>query len=95
MKELSYKSNLGVLELVDFYGVASDNQKGHLQGLIDSKKWKEAWALIQKVTKTKLVGMGEDQYIDPTKADVDAILNPDTDDSFEMTKRWGGGIGPT
>lgn len=35
----------------------------------------------------------EDQYIDPTKADPEAILNPDTDDSFEKTKNLGGSIG--
>ena len=35
----------------------------------------------------------EDQYIDPTKADPEAILNPDTDDSFETTKKLGGSVG--
>ena len=35
----------------------------------------------------------EDQYIDPTKADPEAILNPDTDDSFKKTKNLGGSIG--
>ncbi len=37
--------------------------------------------------------MKEDQYIDPTKADPKTILNPDTDKSFEMTRKWGGNAG--
>lgn len=94
LREMSYKGNLGVMELIDFYGLASKSQSAMLQNFISAKKWDKAWSLIQKVTKTKLVGMEEDQYIDPTKADPKVILNPDTSDSFEMTKKWGGGIGP-
>ena len=91
--ELSYAGNLGVMELVDFYKLASNSQASHLQNLINARKWNKAWALIQKVTKTKLIGMEEDQYIDPTKADPKVILNPDTDDSFERSRKWGGNIG--
>lgn len=94
LSELSYAGNLGVIELVTFYDLASKSQAVMLQNLIDAKKWKKAWALVQKVTKTQLMNVEEDQYIDPTKANPDAILNPDTRDSFEMTKKWGGGIGP-
>lgn len=91
--ELSYAGNLGVMELIHFYDLASKSQSAMLQNFIDAKKWKKAWALIQQVTKTKLAGMEEDQYIDPTKADPKAILNPDTDDSFERSRKWGGVVG--
>lgn len=93
IKELSYAGNLGVMELVDFYEAASKSQVSILQNLINAKKWDKAWALIQKVTKTKLTGMEEDQYIDPTHADPKVILNPDTDKSFERSKKWGGNVG--
>ena len=90
--ELSYAGNLGVMELVDFYKLASNSQASHLQNLINARKWDKAWALIQKVTKTKLIGMEEDQYIDHEKTDVDAILNPNTDDSFDRSRKWAGSM---
>lgn len=90
--ELAYKGNLGVMELAAFYDAATNAQRKHLQTLIDAEKWKETWALVQKVTNTKLVGMEEDQYIDPTVTDVDAILNPDTDDSFDRSRKWAGSM---
>ena len=90
--ELAYKGNLGVMELAAFYDAATNAQRKQLQTLIDAEKWKETWALVQKVTKTKLVGMEEDQYIDHEKTDVDAILNPNTDDSFERSRMWAGSM---
>lgn len=93
IRELSYAGNLGVMELVGFYDRASKSQVSILQNLINARKWDKAWALIQKVTKTKLTGMEEDQYIDPRRADPKIILNPDTDDSFERSKKWGGNVG--
>lgn len=90
--ELAYEGNLGVMEVAAFYDTATNGQRKQLQTLIDAEKWKEAWALVQKVTKTKLMGMEEDQDIDPEVTDVDAILNPDTSDSFKMTRKWSGSM---
>lgn len=55
-KEASYAGNLGMMELIQFYDIASPKDKKLLDRLMNTKKWKEAWALVQKVTKTKLVG---------------------------------------
>lgn len=90
--ELAYEGNLGVMELAAFYDVATNAQRKQLQKLIDTEKWKEAWTLVQKVTNTTLVGVEEAQYIDPETTDVDAILNPDTDDSFERSQKWSGSM---
>lgn len=90
--ELAYKGNLGVMEVAAFYDVATNAQRKQLQTLIDAANWKEAWALIQQVTGTKLDGVEEAQYIDPTNTDVDAILNPDTSASFERSRKWSGSM---
>lgn len=55
-KEASYAGNMGMMEMVHFYDVANMKEKKMLNQLMNSRKWKAAWALIQKVTKTKLVG---------------------------------------
>jgi hypothetical protein len=52
--EASYAGNIGMMELVKFYKIASTQQKSKLQSHIDNKKNKEAWNLIQKVTGVKL-----------------------------------------
>lgn len=54
MRELSYKGNIGMMELIKFYQVAKDAQKKLLQSLIQAKKEKDAWELIQKVVGVKL-----------------------------------------
>lgn len=56
IKELSYKGNLGIMELVEFYKRATDDERLTLERLMNAKKWNAAWKLIQQVTKTKLVG---------------------------------------
>ena len=54
--EAAYDSNIGLIELMKFYKEASKDGVDLLQRLIAAKKNKEAWALIQKTTDTKLVG---------------------------------------
>ena len=44
------------MELMKFYDIASPAEKKLLDRLMNGKKWKTAWGLVQKVTKTKLVG---------------------------------------
>jgi hypothetical protein len=54
--EAAYRGNVGFEELYHFNEIASVKEKGELDNLIRTKKFKDAWALVQRVTKTKLVG---------------------------------------
>ncbi len=55
IKELSYKGNLGIMELVEFYKRATDAERIKLERLMNAKKWNAVWKLVQQVTNTKLV----------------------------------------
>lgn len=59
LEEAAYKGNIGFEELYQFHQAASTKERGELNKLIRSKKFKEAWTLVKKVTKTNLVGLGE------------------------------------
>jgi hypothetical protein len=52
--EAGYTGNIGIMELVKFQQKASPEQKKMLQSLINSKKAKDAWKLVQDVTGMKL-----------------------------------------
>ena len=52
--ETGYVGNIGIMELVKFQQKASPEQKKMLKSLIDRKKAKEAWQLVQDVTGVKL-----------------------------------------
>jgi hypothetical protein len=54
LNETGYVGNIGIMELVKFQQKASPEQKKMLQSLINSKKAKEAWKLVQDVTGIKL-----------------------------------------
>ena len=54
--EASYEGNIGAMETARFFQIASPEQKQQLKDLIKQNKKTLAWALIQKVTKTKLQG---------------------------------------
>lgn len=56
LEEAVYKGNLGFEELYHFNELATVKEKGELDNLIRTKKFKDAWALVQRVTKTKLAG---------------------------------------
>ena len=56
LPEASYAGNMGLVELMQFYDIAKPAEKKLLQKFMDSKQWKNAWRLVQKVTNTKLVG---------------------------------------
>lgn len=56
LEEAAYQGNIGFMELYHFHNAANVKEKGELDNLIRTKKFKEAWQLVQKVTKTKLVG---------------------------------------
>ena len=61
--EADYEGNLGLMEIVQFYEVATPKQIDLLKRLIAAHKDKEAWQLIQKVTGQHLTGteFGDDQ----------------------------------
>lgn len=54
--EANYKGNIGAMELFKFYQVAKEAEKNELKKLIQAKKTKDAWQLIQKITGMKLQG---------------------------------------
>jgi hypothetical protein len=51
---LSYDGNIGMMEMVKFYKVATPEQKEQMKGLIADKKNAQAWQLLQDVTGVKL-----------------------------------------
>lgn len=50
----SYPGNLGMMEMVKFYKVASPEQKRAMKSHLDRKQFAEAWELLQHVTGVKL-----------------------------------------
>jgi hypothetical protein len=54
LHEIAYSGNIGIMELIKFRKMASPEQKALLNKHVQSKKKKEAWDLVQKVTKVKL-----------------------------------------
>jgi hypothetical protein len=54
LSEAVYEGNIGLVELVQFYKVATKEQKTHLEKLIAQKKFKEGWAYFQEVINVSL-----------------------------------------
>jgi hypothetical protein len=54
LSEAVYEGNIGLVELVQFYKVATKEQKSHLEKLIAQKKFKEGWAYFQEVIDVSL-----------------------------------------
>jgi pentatricopeptide repeat protein len=54
LNELNYPGNIGVMEMVKFYKVASPEQKTLMKSLIAAGKTEEAWQLLQQVTQQQL-----------------------------------------
>lgn len=54
IREASYVGNIGIMELIKFYTNATPEVAAKVKALIASKKDKEAWDIVQKVTGTKL-----------------------------------------
>jgi hypothetical protein len=50
----SYPGNLGMMEMVKFYKVATPEQKKTMQHHLDKKEFSQAWELLQSVTGVKL-----------------------------------------
>lgn len=56
VKEAEYPGNLGFMELIKFYKIATPEQASLLKELISQNNSQEAWRLVQDVTKMRLHG---------------------------------------
>ena len=61
MSEAAYKGNIGAMEMMKFFQVATPQEKEKLKKLIADKNQSAAWKMIQDVTGMKLMGE-EDEY---------------------------------
>jgi hypothetical protein len=52
--EAAYAGNIGIMELIKFKTIASQEQKNKLESLIKKKDPKAVWELVQTVTGVKL-----------------------------------------
>ena len=52
--EASYPGNMGAMEMVRFYQIATREQEREMEKLLNRNKIKKAWSLLQKVTGVKL-----------------------------------------
>lgn len=68
LDELSYEGNIGAMEVAKFYKIADTDQKKELKEFIRQKKFREAWQLVQKVTKEKLQGKEFEEEFDITES---------------------------
>ena len=59
--EAAYKGNIGAMEMMKFFQVATPQEKEKLKKLIADKNQSAAWKMIQDVTGMKLMGE-EDEY---------------------------------
>lgn len=49
-----YAGNLGFVELIKFYEVASERDTKRMQFLLETDKLKQAWELLKRVTGMRL-----------------------------------------
>lgn len=52
--EATYKGNLGMMEMFEFYQIATKEEKNKMKELITSGQHAEAWEFLQQVTGKKL-----------------------------------------
>ena len=72
MSEAAYKGNIGAMETMKFFQVATPEQKQKLKKLIADKNQSAAWKMIQDVTGMKLMGE-EDEYDDSDYDETDGL----------------------
>jgi len=54
LSELSYKGNVGIMELVEFFKRSSPSQKRRFDSLVAAKRYEEAWKMVEKILGTTL-----------------------------------------
>ena len=72
MSEAAYKGNIGAMEMMKFFQVATPQEKEKLKKLIADKNQSAAWKMIQDVTGMKLMGE-EDEYDDNDYDETDGL----------------------
>lgn len=55
ISEASYPGNMGAMEMVKFYQIATKEQERKMEDLLRRNKVKKAWEFLQKVTGVKLM----------------------------------------
>ena len=64
LNEASYDGNVGAMEMVMFYRIATDEQEELMKHLLDNGKTDDAWQLLQDVTGVKLHPMRKGVDVD-------------------------------
>jgi hypothetical protein len=72
MSEAAYKGNIGAMEMMKFFQVATKEEKEKLKKLIADKNQSAAWKMIQDVTGMKLMGE-DDEYDDSDYEETDGL----------------------
>ena len=72
IQEAAYKGNIGAMEMMKFFQVATPQEKEKLKKLIADKNQSAAWKMIQDVTGMKLMGE-EDEYDDSDYDETDGL----------------------
>lgn len=54
LSEANYKGNIGMMEMIKFYQIATEDQKREMKDLITAGRHEQAWHLLQTVTGQKL-----------------------------------------
>jgi len=72
MSEAAYRGNIGAMEMMKFFQVATPQEKEKLKKLIADKNQSAAWKMIQDVTGMKLMGE-EDEYDDSDYDETDGL----------------------
>lgn len=88
IQEAAYKGNIGMMEMMKFFEVATKEQKEKLKKLIAEKNQTAAWKLIQDVTGMKLMGEEYDDSVDMDGISMAQIeLSSLVDDAEDLLER--------
>jgi hypothetical protein len=54
LSESAYSGNIGIMEMMKFYRVATEQEKDLMKSYLDKDEYDKAWDLLKKVTGVKL-----------------------------------------
>ena len=66
--EASYPGNIGAMEVIQFFGSASKDEKEEFNHYINTDQTQKAWDLVQHVTNTQLVFQESERVSDPVSS---------------------------
>lgn len=55
--EIAYQGNVGLHEMMQFFQVATDEEKAEFETFMELGNLSGAWELVQRVTNTRLIGL--------------------------------------